>query len=217
MSTPPLIAVVDYGMSNLRSIVNAFEAIGTHPLVTRDHAALRSAAAIVLPGVGAFADGMANLRRFRLVDVLEEEVRQKGKPYLGICLGMQFLCRSSEEGGSEDGLGWIEGRVRRIAPASAGFKVPHMGWNDLAVRRRDGLFAGLDEEPAFYFVHGYHAVLEGPSAQAVSSTCWHGTDVTASLELRNIWGVQFHPEKSQGAGLRLLRNFADRANGAVHA
>ena len=216
MSTPALIAVIDYGMSNLRSIVNAFEAIGTRPLVTREHAALRGAAAIVLPGVGAFSDGMANLRRFDLVDVLEEEVRQKGKPYLGICLGMQFLCRSSEEG-TEKGLGWVEGRVRRIEPASRDFKVPHMGWNDLAVRRRDGLFAGLDEEPAFYFVHSYHAVIEGQSAKAVSSTCWHGTDVTASLELRNLWGVQFHPEKSQGAGLRLLRNFADRVNGAGRA
>lgn len=203
-----MIAVVDYGAGNLRSVVNALEAIGQKPLVTHSPSDLAKAAAIVLPGVGAFGDGMESLRRLHLIEALNEEVLGKKKPYLGICLGLQFLGLESYEHGVHQGLGWIKGAVQRIVPSDDGFRIPHIGWNNVRRERPCLLFEGLDDEPVFYFVHSFHLVVNNEDSQVVTSTCWHGTTVTASVQKNNIYGVQFHPEKSQREGLKLLENFA---------
>ncbi|MCM8811722.1 MAG: imidazole glycerol phosphate synthase subunit HisH [Candidatus Omnitrophica bacterium] len=200
-----MIALVDYGMGNLRSVANAFEAIGEKPVITHSRAEIESAAGIVLPGVGAFGDGMKNLRRLELIETLNREVLEKKKPYLGICLGMQFLTDESEEHGLHKGFGWIKGRIREIKPADKRYKVPHMGWNELQILKEGGLFQGLPEAPVFYFVHSYH--LEPAEPGVITAVCRHGAEVTAAVEKENIVGVQFHPEKSQRVGLQLLKNF----------
>jgi glutamine amidotransferase len=202
-----VLAIVDYGAGNLRSVVNAVEALGRAAKLVDKPGDLREATAFILPGVGAFGDGMDGLRKRDLVEALGEEVVVRRKPYLGICLGLQFLADESEENGRHAGLGWLGGMVRRIVPAEASYKVPHIGWNDLAVRHRGVLLEGVDEPPVFYFVHGYYLDPESGVADAVTSTCWHGAHLTATVERDNIFGVQFHPEKSQQAGLKVIENF----------
>ena len=211
-----MITIVDYGMGNLRSVVNAFEALNTEVTVTDDPAALERATGVVLPGVGAFGDGMRNLiaRGFR--EPLEACVVRRGVPYLGICLGMQFLVEESLEDGRHQGLGWIRGRVERIEPGNPACKVPHMGWNELEFPRPSALFEGLPERPVFYFVHSYHVVVPPPDADVVTASCSHGVPVAAALQRGNLFGVQFHPEKSQQVGLRVLDNFV-RVCTAAHA
>lgn len=202
-----MIAIVDYGMGNLRSVSNAFEAIGQEVRITHDPCPLKDASAIVLPGVGAFGDGMRNLHTNHMVDALHEEVIVKKKPYLGICLGLQFLAEKSFEHGCHEGLGWINGVVKKISPDSKRFKVPIMGWNDVQIANGNSLFADLEDRPVFYFVHSYCLEVKEASSDIITSTCWHGTTITASVQVENIYAVQFHPEKSQKAGLRLLENF----------
>ncbi len=208
-----MIAIVDYGMGNLRSIANAFEALGEQVAIVKEPSALAAADAIVVPGVGAFGDGMANLKKAGFLETLRAEVIGKKKPYLGICLGMQFLAERGLEHGEHAGFGWVKGVVRKIQPKDQRIKVPHMGWNDVAVRERADpvLFGGLGTGPVFYFVHSYFLEPAESEKGTVSSTCWHGEDVVASIRKGNIFGVQFHPEKSQKAGLRLLKNFIDYA------
>lgn len=204
-----MIAVVDYGMGNLRSVLNAFEAIGAPARLAHEAAALRDAAGIVVPGVGAFADGMANLGARGVVEALAEEVLVRGKPYLGICLGLQFLAREGREHGITRGLGWLGGVVRALTPSDPRCKVPHMGWNEVTVERPCELFRDLDERPAFYFLHGFQLDPAGDAGAegALAATAWHGERVTAAVARDNVFGVQFHPEKSQEAGLQVLRNF----------
>jgi glutamine amidotransferase len=208
-----MIAIVDYGMGNLRSVLNAFEAIGAPACLATSGAALREAAGIVVPGVGAFGDGMANLAARGVVEALGEEVLVRRKPYLGICLGLQFLAREGREHGIMPGLGWIGGVVRGLAPADPRCKVPHMGWNEVEVHHPGELFRDLDERPVFYFLHGFHLDPAGDAgaAAAVTATAWHGERVTAAVARDNVFGVQFHPEKSQEAGLQVLRNFVKLA------
>ena len=146
---------------------------------------------------------MASLKRLDLVEILNEEVISKGKPFLGICLGMHFLANESEELGVHSGLGWIDGSIRLIRPENPEFKVPHVGWNNIDIKKRGPLFEGFEEDPVFYFVHSYHfEPVEAPSA-----TCWHGISITAAIQKDHIFGVQFHPEKSQQQGLKVLENF----------
>ncbi len=204
-----MIAIIDYEAGNLKSVYNAFEAIGHIPIVTSDPVELKKATAIVLPGVGAFGEGMAALRRKNVIDALIEEVLVKKKPYLGICLGMQFLAGESEEIGTHQGFGWLNSRVKRIPSNDVKFKIPHMGWNNVEIKKRNPLFENLEAEPVFYFVHSYYLDLMDDPANSISSTCWHGTTITASVQKENIFGVQFHPEKSQQAGLHLLENFVN--------
>ncbi len=206
------LALVDYGMGNLRSVANAFEAIGEKVQIARKAADLQNASAIVVPGVGAFSDGIRNLSRSGLIKPLFEEVQEKKKPYLGICLGMQFLAEGvSEEGGLDSGFGWIKSGVKRIRPADVKFKIPHMGWNDLDIKKTGGLFEALPEDPVFYFVHSFQMVVAPEEYSVITSTCWHGTEIVASVQKENIYGLQFHPEKSQRVGLKLLENFASIA------
>jgi len=202
-----MIAIVDYGASNLRSVANAIEALGHKALVTMSAADLDQASGIVLPGVGAFGDGMQQLQQLRLLDALHEEVLAKKKPYLGICLGMQFLAERSLEHGEHRGFAWLPGVVRKIEPGDRKCRVPHMGWNTLDFKRPCPLFDNLPDEPCFYFVHSYHLQLAPSAQEAEVASCWHGVALTSVVQKDNIFGVQFHPEKSQRNGLTVLKNF----------
>lgn len=211
-----MIVVIDYDMGNLKSIANAFKALGVAIEVSGEPAVLARAAAIVLPGVGAFGDGMRNLERRGLLPVLHEKVMRDRTPYLGICLGMQFLGDVGLEHGEHKGLGWIPGRCERIRPADPSIKVPHMGWNELHIERAGSpLLADIAEGTAFYFLHGYHFLPAESAREGVLATAQHGGALVAAVQREHVYGVQFHPEKSQGAGLKVLRNFADLA--AAHA
>lgn len=202
-----MIAIVDYGAGNLRSVINAFEAIGQKPYIASKPEELKKAIAIILPGVGAFGDGIANLQKLNFIEPLKEEILVKKKPYLGICLGMQFLADVSMEMGEHSGLGLVNGAVRIISPSNSKFRIPHIGWNNIVVKKRSPLFEGLENEPVFYFVNSFHLDPDESEIDIISSTCWHGATITASVQKDNIFGVQFHPEKSQQAGLKLLENF----------
>ncbi len=200
-----MLAIIDYDMGNLRSVQKGFERVGHSATITSDPAMLADAEKIVLPGVGAFRDAIAALRDRKLVEPIRAAV-DAGKPFLGICLGLQLLFDKSYEDGEYEGLGIVPGEVVRFRVPSE-YKVPHMGWNQVQFRRRPPLFDGVEEGAHFYFVHSYYVV---PRDDAVIAT---ETDY-AQLFCSSIWrdrlvAVQFHPEKSQAAGLRLLKNFAE--------
>lgn len=205
------VTVIDYGASNMRSVVNALESLGRSVRVVDDPDGIREAAALVLPGVGAFGDGMAGLRKRELVEPLTEAVRRRGTPFLGICLGMQLLAEEGLENGRHDGLGWIPGVVRRLDPGDRTFKVPHVGWNELTVRQPGRLFADMAGAPVVYFLHGYALDVTPVARPFVTSIVTHGVEVVASVEDGNVFGVQFHPEKSQAVGLKVLKNFLEAA------
>jgi glutamine amidotransferase len=198
-----LIAIVDYGMGNLASIANMLRRVGVPAAVTGDPAAIAAADRLILPGVGAFDTGMRSLRERGLVEVLERRARADRVPLLGICLGLQLLARSSEEG-SLPGLGWLDAEVVRFR--GEGLKVPHVGWNTVRPARREGLFEGAGAEPRFYFVHAFH-LRAGPGAEVLGTTV-HGAPFPSAVGAGNLLGVQFHPEKSHRFGMALLRNFA---------
>lgn len=202
-----MIAIIDYGMANLRSVYNALQATGADGHVTANPDDLKKADAIVLPGVGAFGDGMRNLRQAGFVEAMEEEVLHKGKPFLGICLGMQLLATTGLEHGEHAGLNWVPGVVDRIPvpQKDPALRVPHVGWNDVRFLQGDGLYAGLGETQAFYFVHSFTYFPE--QWEVVSGTCSYGLDLVASIEADNISATQFHPEKSHKVGLAVLNNW----------
>jgi glutamine amidotransferase len=202
-----MIAIIDYEMGNLRSVQKGFERVGHAATITADPAELAAAERIVLPGVGAFRDAIAALRERRLVDPIRDAIAS-GKPFLGICLGMQLLFERSYEDGEHKGLGIIPGEVRRFSLPPE-FKVPHMGWNQVQFRRRPPLFEGVDDAAHFYFVHSYYVA---PSDAAwIATETDYATPFCSSVWRDNLCAVQFHPEKSQAAGLRLLKNFAERS------
>lgn len=199
------IAIIDYGMGNLRSVQKAFERLGYNPVVTSDAAMLEQADRIVLPGVGAIADAAAALKRQRLIDPIHRAV-ETGKPFLGICLGFQLLFDSSEENGHCAGLGLIPGRVVRFQP-QPGLPVPHIGWNTLTLTEpAPAIFRDLSSGVHFYFVHSYYAVCD--DAQSIAATTDYGLPFCSAIARGNLFGTQFHPEKSQSAGMTLLKNFA---------
>jgi glutamine amidotransferase len=196
-----MIAIVDYGMGNLRSVTNAFAKLGAEVVVTRDLKTIADARAMVLPGVGAFGKCVENLKRFDLFDLLKEEIA-RGKPYLGICLGMQILLESSEEAPGVEGMGVIKGSVLRFRGE---MKIPHMGWNSADIVKPGPMFDDIPNGSYFYFVHSFYPA---PSEDGVSATTTeYGVKFTSSIQKGNIFASQFHPEKSQETGLRLLRNF----------
>ena len=207
------IAIVDYGMGNLRSVANAVAAQGGVPAIVRRPADLAGAAAVILPGVGAFADGMRQLRERGWLPVLEQAVLNEKRPFLGICLGMQLLATRGTEHGDHAGLGWLGGTVTRLPDGGPTVRVPHIGWNDVEMVRRDGLYAGFGQQPDFYFIHGYR--FEPDDEAVVTGWCTHGVRFAASVESGNIQAVQFHPEKSQGPGQAVLRNFLARVGVAA--
>jgi glutamine amidotransferase len=199
-----MIAIIDYGMGNLRSVQKAFEAVGHPAEITSDPERLRAASRVILPGVGAFADAAAELRRTGLGDAFREAV-VAGKPCLGVCLGLQLLFELSEEDGLHEGLGLLPGRVVRFRPAP-GLKIPHMGWNTLRILRSAPIFAGLPPEPSVYFVHSYHA--QPSRSEDVAAESDHPDPFPAVVWRDNLMACQFHPEKSQKLGLAMYANFA---------
>jgi imidazole glycerol-phosphate synthase subunit HisH len=203
-----MIAIVDYGMGNLRSLSNAFDYLGEEVTITSEPAVLEDARCIVLPGVGAFGDAMRALRAHGVADTLGRLVNEVGKPLLGICLGMQLVARESFEHGHHEGLGWVDARIERLAPAG-GLKVPHVGWNSLRFPAGDWLFEGVNPAEAnFYFVHSYHMVCTDPTDRLATTD--YGGEVTAVVRRGDLTVMQFHPEKSQDNGLRLLGNWVRR-------
>jgi glutamine amidotransferase len=210
VSRSATITIVDYGMGNIGSVCAALDQLGARHLVSNRRADLRDVAGIVLPGVGAFRAAMESLRALDLVDELHEQVIGRETPFLGICLGMQLLAQDSVEGGFATGLGWIDGHVLAMQPAGS-LRVPHVGWNALEPRQPSVLFDRLDDDAHFYFDHSYHLQCD---AGLVAAHCHYGESYVAAIQKAHILGVQFHPEKSQRNGLKLLRgflNFTQRA------
>ena len=201
------VAIIDYGSGNLRSAAKAFERVGAEPVaVTADPEAVARADRVVLPGVGAFADCRRGLHALDgMVEALTDAVTVRARPFLGICVGMQLMATKGLEHGEHDGFGWITGSVGAIAPNDPDLKIPHMGWNDLALCGDHPLLANLGPGPHMYFVHSYH--LAADDEGEVLATVDYGGTVTAIVGRDNLVGTQFHPEKSQACGLRLIENF----------
>lgn len=199
------VVILDYGVGNLRNVQKIFEKAGEKAVVSADPAAVGVARAVVLPGVGAFKDAIAKLRASGLVEPLLAAARDGGKPVLGICLGMQLLARSSEEDGRHEGLGLIAGDARRLDAERHGLRIPHMGWNGVRVRKPSRLFDGIAEDTDFYFAHSYALHCDDPGD--VAATTDYGGEVTVAVEKDNVFAAQFHPEKSQDAGKRMIVNF----------
>lgn len=199
-----MIAIVDYGMGNLRSVEKALQRLGHEAKVTSNADEIAAAAGVVLPGVGAFADCMAYLDSTGLRRSVVEAI-DSGRPFLGICLGLQLLFTESEENGIHPGLNVFAGRVKRF-PTGRGLKVPHMGWNQIRIEKRSRIFDGVDDGSNVYFVHSYYVEANDPSI--VASTTEYGVDFVSSVQAGNIFACQFHPEKSGKVGLAILDNFA---------
>ena len=197
------ILIIDYGVGNHQSVANALAYLGYDFELSGDPQAIRNARAYVLPGVGAVGEAMKNLRQRKIIDVLGYEVLEEKKPILGICLGMQIMANSSEEGGQHKTLGWIDGRVVKLDVGKE-LRVPQVGWNTVHVMKKDPLFTRAQENANFYFDHSYHFVCD---EKYVSATCPYGKDIVAAVQKENIFGVQFHPEKSQANGLKVFRSF----------
>jgi glutamine amidotransferase len=203
-----MIAIIDYGMGNLGSILNMLKRIGTQAVISSDAHVIDAADKIILPGVGAFDNGMQKLESSGLRVLLEESVLQNKKPILGICLGMQLMTHSSEEG-TRPGLGWVEAITKRFnfTGDKINLKVPHMGWNHIRCLRPHKITTGLDLESRFYFVHSYYVDSSDESIVLAKSN--HGFEFDSIIQKDNIIGVQFHPEKSHKFGMTLLKNFSE--------
>ena len=203
-----MIAIIDYDAGNLKSVEKALKFLGEEAVITRQKEEILNADKVILPGVGAFGDAMHNLNQFGLVDVIKEVV-DLGKPFLGICLGLQLLFERSEESPGVEGLGILKGEILRI-PDCPGLKIPHMGWNSLKIKPEAKLFKGL-EDPYVYFVHSYY--LKAADESIVAATTEYSTIIHASVQSENVFACQFHPEKSSRVGLQILRNFAEIEKG----
>jgi len=197
------VTVIDYGVGNLRSVTKALEFLGCQVTLTSDPEIVARADKLVLPGVGAFGAGMANLQRLSLVEAIRDAIR-RGTPLLGICLGLQLLFDESEEMGNYEGLKLVRGKVVRF-PDQKGIRIPHMGWNALQIHKPEPLFKGVADGAMVYFVHSYFPVPDDPSV--IAATTEHGVEFVSAIAIDNIFGTQFHPEKSSKVGLQILRNF----------
>jgi imidazole glycerol-phosphate synthase subunit HisH len=200
-----MLTIIDYGAGNLRNVYMAFHRLGLEARISATPKELRQASALVLPGVGAFGDGMANIRALGLEETIVSAIKD-GLPFLGICLGLQFLFEVSEEMGEYRGFGVLPGRVRRFPP---GLTVPHMGWNQIRQTKDTPLWKSVPDDTFVYFVHSYYAIPEEQSVIAATTT--YGLDYTSAVARDALWAIQFHPEKSQNVGEQILRNFAIRA------
>lgn len=193
------VTIIDYGMGNVASVKKAFEKIGARVKISNSKKDIEKAEYLVLPGVGAFGDGIKKLTELNLVDILNETVIKGGKPFLGICLGMQLLSEVGYEFGTHNGLGWIKGETIKLQA----LRLPHVGWDNIKILKKD-LFRDIPDDN-FYFVHSY--VLKPKNSSIITSVCKYGTEFPASIKHKNIFATQFHPEKSQLGGLKLLENF----------
>ena len=200
-----MIALIDYDAGNMKSVEKALQALGQDVEPTRDPQKLLAADKVILPGVGAFGDAMENLQNFHLTEVIRQII-EKGTPFLGICLGMQLLFETSEEAPGVPGLGILEGKILKIPPAD-GLKIPHMRWNSLHLSHEGRLFRNMKEGEYVYFVHSYY--LKAKDEQIVKASAEYGVEIHASVERENVFGCQFHPEKSSETGLQILKNFVE--------
>lgn len=200
-----MIAIIDYDAGNIKSVEKALQALGEQPVVSRNPAEILAADKVILPGVGSFGEAMERLKQYDLVDVIGQ-VAGGGTPFLGICLGMQLLFESSDESPGSKGLNLLKGRILRI-PDSVGLKIPHMGWNSLKIRPGSKLFQGIPEDSYVYFVHSYY--LKAQDEDVVAASTEYSTHIHAAVEQGNIFGCQFHPEKSSETGLGILKNFIE--------
>ena len=209
------ISVIDYGIGNSASIINMVHKAGGQASLCSSPECLESTSAIILPGIGSFDNGMDKLKETGFLDVIENKVFDEKKPFLGICLGMQLLFESSEEG-QKKGLGWLRGEVIKFDFSSLDLaqlhKVPHMGWNIVRPINFNNLYAGLEGKPRFYFVHSYH--VQCSDASDILATSQYGYEFTCSVRHNNIWGAQFHPEKSHRYGVQFFKNFLKEVSNA---
>lgn len=203
-----MIGIIDYGLGNLRSVLGAVEKLGHQGAISANPSTLELADKLILPGVGAFGDGMRNLSERGLIAPLTDLVKKRKMPILGICLGFQLLAEGSKEFGDHAGLGWIPGQVKRIDPGADALRIPHVGWNDFEQSRDCILFDDVPDPALFYFVHSYHLETD---PDITVGTCTYGSPLTAAVQSGNVFGTQFHPEKSQRHGLKVLQNFLERA------
>lgn len=200
-----MIAIIDYNAGNLKSVEKALNSMGQECIVTRDFKEIEQADKVILPGVGAFGDAMDQLKKYELDKVIRE-VTAEGKPFLGICLGLQLLFEGSEESQGVEGLHILDGQILRI-PDQEGLKIPHIGWNSLNLTNNGRLFKGISEDAYVYFVHSYY--LRAKEAEIVKATTEYSTCIHASVEKDNVFACQFHPEKSGLVGLEILKNFTE--------
>lgn len=198
-----MISIIDYGMGNLKSVENALDLLGIEYKITKDKDEILNSKGIILPGVGAFPDAISNIREAGLDKVLEEAVK-KGTPLLGICLGMQLLFESSEEGVKSTGLGFLKGKIERL---KVDYKIPHMGWNSLNYEVKTPILKDIEEGSYVYFVHSYYAVVE--ENEILNAYAEYGVKVPGVVSKGNVYGIQFHPEKSGDVGLKMLKNFGE--------
>jgi imidazole glycerol-phosphate synthase subunit HisH len=203
------VAIIDYGLGNLGSVAGAIERLGFRATISSERGVLATASKLILPGVGAFGDGMTKLRERGLIEILDDLVRAKHRPILGICLGCQLFARKSFEFGEHAGLGWIDADVVPIEPGPASLRIPHVGWNELTAVRDSILLTALPNPAIAYYVHSFHVKFD--DLAPVVAVTDYGGPIVAAYQLRNIYATQFHPEKSQQNGLTVLRNFLDRA------
>lgn len=199
------VAIVDYKLCNLDSVARAVEECGAQAVITDQEADIADATHIILPGVGAFGDAMRNLKDASLDEILGEQVLEKQIPFLGICLGMQLMARIGHENGVNTGLGWLEGEIHRLQPAAGDTRIPHIGWNEVHFEQESPLFKGIPSGKDFYFVHSFHFQTDRDD-EVLARTPYCG-GFTSAVHRDWIFGVQFHPEKSQRVGFQVLRNF----------
>ncbi len=199
-----MIAIIDYDAGNIKSVEKAVQYLGEEAVITRDKDVILQSDKVILPGVGAFGDAMEKINAYGLKNTIYDVVEKK-TPFLGICLGLQLLFKSSEESPGATGLGILDGEILRI-PAQEGLKIPHMGWNSLKIKKGAKLFQGLEEEPYVYFVHSYYLKA---AEDIVAATTEYSTLIHASVEKENVFACQFHPEKSSAVGLQILKNFIE--------
>lgn len=204
-----MIEIIDYGAGNIQSVSKALAHIGCEAFITRDKDKILKADGAILPGVGSFGDTMDTMTEYGIKDTVIEYAKS-GKPFLGICLGLQLLFPKSEESPEAEGLGIFDGSITKI-PSGEGLKIPHIGWNSLDIKKSDGLFKGIGKNPYVYFVHSYF--LNASDKSIVSAQTEYGVTIDAAVEKGNVYATQFHPEKSGETGLKILRNFADIVNG----
>ncbi|GHU82139.1 imidazole glycerol phosphate synthase subunit HisH [Clostridia bacterium] len=207
-----MIAVIDYGAGNLQSVVKALHFIGCNTIITNKKDEILNADRAILPGVGSFGDAMSNINKYNLQQTLSDFINT-GKPFLGICLGLQLLFPSSEESPNAAGLGFLDGSITKIPNDNGNLKIPHMGWNSLNILNSSGIFNGIAGSPYVYFVHSYY--LKAKDKNIVAAQTEYGVTIDAAVQYKNVIATQFHPEKSGEVGLKMLRNFSEMARKAA--
>ena len=202
------IGIIDYGLGNLHSVLGAVRKVGYDAVITNDTLEIENFDKLILPGVGAYADGIRNIKDLNLIQPLEEFVKIKKKPILGICLGFQLLANESFEFGHHKGLGWIDASVEKFSLEDKKIRVPHVGWNDLLICRDNVLWDGIPNDAIFYYVHSYYVNCKND--KIITGKCRYGVEFVSAIQQENIFATQFHPEKSQFNGLRILKNFIEK-------